>query len=299
MTSAWINGQLVDEHTASISIRDTGLLHAAGVFTTMRAVGGRVIRLQQHLLRLRGSCQTFAIPLPYSDGQLSAAIEQLLEHEQLPAARLRLTVTRGTPGPDAPHATPTQGSIFLTAREYQPYARELYITGMSVILSDQKLNPYDIQAGHKTLNYLSRLTGLQQARQRGADEALWGNMNGLIESGSISNVFLVQDGRLLTPPTRGDLSHDDVHAAMPCHASAVLPGITRQLVVELAERLGIMVDRRAVDRGTLIQADECFLTNSLMGIMPVCQVEQSPLGRGKPGELTAQLMRMYERAVER
>ena len=299
MVFAWINGQLVDENVASISVRDTGLLHAAGVFTTMRAVGGRVIRLAQHLLRLRGSCQTFGIPLPYSDGQLADATEQLLQHEQLPAARLRLTVTRGALSPAALDGASTQGSVFLTARAFQPYARELYTRGMSVVLSDQKLNPYDIQAGHKTLNYLSRLAGLQEARQRGADEALWENVTGLIESGSISNVFLVNDGRLITPPTRAELSRGEVGAATPYPTSAVLPGITRQLVIELAERMGIPVEQRGIERSMLMQADECFLTNSLMGIMPVCQIKQSPLGCGRPGELTAQLMRMYETATDR
>lgn len=297
MPSAWINGQLVDENAASVSIRDTGLLHAAGVFTTMRAAGTRVFRLAQHLRRLRGSCQALGVPLPYSDDQLTAATEQLLRQRQLPAARLRLTVTRGTTGWDASHAAPTDGSVFLTARPFQTYAADLYTQGMTVVVADQKLNPYDIQAGHKTLNYFSRLAALQEARQRGAGETLWENVHGFVESGSISNIFLVKDGRLLTPPTRADLARDDTRTATSCPVSSVLPGITRELILELAEQSGMAVDRRAIDRSMLMQADECFLTNSLMGVMPVCHIQQSPVAAGKPGEHTTQIMRMYEMAT--
>ncbi len=294
MAAVWINGQLVDERAASVSIRDTGLLHAAGVFTTMRAAGGRVIRLTQHLLRLRGSCETLGIPLVYSDGELTAGIEQLLGQERLPDARLRLTVTRGAATSDTLHGT--RGSIFLTANALQPYPQDLYARGMSVVLSDQKLNPYDIQAGHKTLNYLSRLAELQETRQRGADEAIWEDARGWVQSGCISNIFIVKAGRLLTPPTREDLGRDEAGAAMANPGSAVLPGIARGVILELAEQLGITVQRCTIDRRVLMRADECFLSNSLMGVMPVCKIQQSSLGGGKPGELTTQLMRMYEKA---
>lgn len=292
MASVWINGQLLDDIAASVSIRDTGLLHAAGVFTTMRATEGRVIRLTQHLLRLRGSCGILAIPLPYSDGELTTAIEQLLRQNQLADARLRLTVTRGAAGPAPAGGTSTTGSVFLTANAFQPYPQELYSRGMRVALSDQKLNPYDIQAGHKTLNYLSRLAALEEARQRGGDESIWEDVRGSVQSGSIGNIFIVKGGRLLTPPTGDELVQDS--SSDP--ASAVLPGITRGLILELAGRLRIAVERCAIDRGMLMQADECFLSNSLMGVMPVCQIQQLAVGDGNPGELTTQLMRMYEKA---
>ena len=299
MASVWINGQVVDEGAASVSIRDMGLLHAAGVFTTMQAAGGRVIRLTQHLLRLRSSCDALGIPLLYSDSQLTIAVQQLLQQERLgeARARLRLTVTRGSADPAPSHGTPAPGSVFLTATALQPYPQELYARGMSVVLSDQKLNPYDIQAGHKTLNYLSRLTELQKAKKCRADEAIWEDVGGWVQSGSISNIFVVKAGRLLTPPTRDELTRDEVRAMTAYPTSSVLPGITRGLILELAEQLGIPVERRGINRGMLMQADECFLTNSLMGIMPVCQIQQSPPGCGKPGELTNRLMRMYERAA--
>src|SRR4051795_5201790 len=96
MPTVWINGQFVPEASASVSVRDTGLLHAAGVFTTMRSYGGKVFRLPQHLGRLRDSCEALFIPLQYKDDVLAKAADEVLRQNNLADARLRLTVTRGT-----------------------------------------------------------------------------------------------------------------------------------------------------------------------------------------------------------
>src|SRR5437764_14141308 len=95
MPQVWLNGEFLDEAQASVSLRDTGLLHAAGVFTTMRSYGGRVFRLDRHLARLRRSCEALFIPLPHKDEELTGAAEELRRRNELQAARLRLTVTRG------------------------------------------------------------------------------------------------------------------------------------------------------------------------------------------------------------
>src|SRR6478672_1133757 len=101
----WLNGAFVDEAEASISLRDTGLLHAAGAFTTMRSYGGKVFRLPQHLARIRQSCDALFIPIPYKDEILTSAIEELLTRDDLADARLRLTITRGTASQNPLHGT--------------------------------------------------------------------------------------------------------------------------------------------------------------------------------------------------
>src|SRR3954465_8906716 len=103
MPTVWLNGSFLDESTASVSVRDTGLLHAAGVFTTMRAYGGNVFRLAEHLKRLRESCEARFIPLQYKDDSLTAAVNELLARNELADARLRLTITRGTAQQDPLH----------------------------------------------------------------------------------------------------------------------------------------------------------------------------------------------------
>jgi branched-chain amino acid aminotransferase len=294
MSSAWLNGNFIPEDEAHISLRDTGLLHAAGLFTTFRAHAGKIFRLKDHLARLRRSCEVLYIPLLYKDDLLTAAAAELLHRNNLTDARMRLTVTRGSSQQDPLHGLRLSPTTFMTATSFEPYPDEYYEKGMTVIaLDDQKLNPYDIQAGHKTLNYFSRLSALRDATQRGAGEALWFNVHNYLQSGSISNIFIVKDGVLITPPTREDLLDPAIAEKVPYPRSATLPGITRQVVLELAATEHIPLERSAITIDRLLSADEAFLTNSVMGIMPLCRVERSPIGDDKPGPLTRRLIHLY------
>lgn len=290
MPFIWLNGEILDESQSAIPLRDTGLLHAAGVFTTMRSYGGRVFRIAQHLKRLRESCDALSIPLTYKDEKLTDAVTQLLEKNGLSDARLRLTVTRGSAVNDPVHGPRLQPNLFLTATELEPYPIDLYQRGMTVILLDeQKLNPYDMQAGHKGLNYLSRLAALREANRRGAGEAMWFNVHNYLQSGSISNVFFVKGSKIVTPPTPAEMRDSSIREAMPYPKSAVLPGITRSAVIELAKQAGMEVGVAGIDVNTLLEADEVFLTNSIMQIMPVCRIERKAIGADKPGPVTLDL----------
>jgi branched-chain amino acid aminotransferase len=158
-----------------------------------------------------------------------------------------------------------------------------------ILLDEQKLNPYDIQAGHKTLNYFSRLSALREANRRGAGEALWFNVHNYLQSGSISNVFVVKNSKLLTPPTPQEMLDPTVRDAMPYPKSAVLPGITRATIFELAREAKLEVNLTAIDVNTLLDADEIFLSNSIMQIMPVCRIERRAIGNDRPGPITLDL----------
>jgi branched-chain amino acid aminotransferase len=290
MPQVWLNDEFLDEDAASISARDTGLLHAAGVFTTMRSYGGKVFRLPQHLRRLRDSCEALFIPLTSSDAQLESAVSELLERNQLKDARLRLTITRGTARNDPLHGMHLHPTTLLTCAPIEPYPREFYDRGMTVMLLDeQKLNPYDLQAGHKTLNYFSRLAGLREANRRGAGEALWFDVHNQLQSGSISNVFIVKNGALITPPTKTESRQSP---------SSVLPGITRAAVMEIAARQGIEIHTEPIDVNQLLDADEIFLTNSIMQIMPVCRIERKAIGNDKPGPVTLDLSNRLALEIE-
>jgi branched-chain amino acid aminotransferase len=299
MSFAWLNGAFTSEDDATLSLRDTGLLHAAGVFTTFIAKGGRIFRLKDHLNRLRRSCEVLFIPLQYKDESLIDACDDLLQKNFLPDARMRLTVTRGRTQTDPLHGLRLTPTTFLTAAALEPYPDDFYQRGMTVIvLDDQKLNPYDIQAGHKTLNYFSRLSALRDATQRGAGEALWFNVHNYLQGGSISNIFIVKDGTLITPPTRDDLLDPLIKDRTPYPRSAVLPGITRMTVIELAAQNRIPLTIGPINIEQLLESDECFLTNSAMAIMPVCRIERKAIGDDKPGLLTRQLADLYQRALE-
>jgi branched-subunit amino acid aminotransferase/4-amino-4-deoxychorismate lyase len=300
MPDVWLNNTFIAEDAATVSIRDAGLLHGAGVFTTMRAHGGKVFQLAQHLARLRDSCEALFIPLQYKDGTIEEAAGELLRRNQLADARLRLTVTRGSVMQDPLHGMRVEPNIFLTATQFEPYPVEYYQKGLTVVLLDQqKLNPYDLQAGHKTLDYFSRLAALREANRRGAGEALWFNVHNYLQSGSISNVFLVEGGKLITPPTAQELREPEVAQSVPYPKSNVLPGVTRAAVIGLARDAHIEVQTAAADVNRLLGADEMFLTNSIMGVMPVCRIEQKAIGNDQPGPITLQLANLLRERMER
>jgi branched-chain amino acid aminotransferase len=298
MPIVWLNDQFVDETQATLSIRDTGILHASGLFTTMRAYNvqdiGRVFRLDQHLARLRRSCQALFIPLQYNDESLTDAIQEILARNDLKEARLRITVTRGSAKQDPLHGLHLQPTVFITAAALDPYPDDFYQRGMTVIaLDEQKLNPYDIQAGHKTLNYFSRLAALRAANERGAGEALWFNVHNYLESGSVSNVFIVKNNVLITPPTADEMQDPAVRDETAYPQSAVLPGITRQTVLELARALALPFKLASLTITDLLEADEVFVCNSIMQIMPVCRIERRAIGNEKPGPITRQFLNAY------
>ena len=290
MPQVWINDSFIDDNDAAVSIRDTGLLHGAGVFTTMRSYRRTVFQLNAHLHRLRESCEALFIPLQYRDEQLNRAAEELLRRNSLTDARLRLTVTRGAAQQDPLHGTHLTPTVFLTAAPIEPYPAEFYQRGLTaIVLDEQKLNPYDLQAGHKTLNYLSRLAALREANRRGAGEALWFNVHNYLQSGSISNVLIVKNGALITPPTKSEVRDA---------ASVVLPGVTRAAVLELAKANGIETRLERIDVNQLLDADEIFVTNSIMQVMPVCRIERKAIGNDKPGPVTTQLANALAEAIE-
>jgi branched-chain amino acid aminotransferase len=299
MAFVWLNDRFVDENDASVSVRDAGLLHGAGLFTTLRGHAGRIFRLAQHLRRLRDSSEALFIPLQHSDEALSKAAVELLARNGLADARIRITVTRGAVTQDPLHGMRVEPNVFITAAPFEPYPVEYYQRGLTVLLLDeQKLNPYDIQAGHKTLNYFPRLAAMREATRRGAGEALWFNVHNYLQSGSISNVFIVESGRLVTPPTPEELRDPAIARSVNYPRSNALPGITRAAVIELAREAGIEVELGGIDVSRVLDAQEIFLTNSIMQVMPVHRIERKAIGNDLPGEMTLRLANLFREQFE-
>ncbi len=295
MSDVWLNGVFVSEDEARIDPRDGGFLHGAGVFTTTRARDGRIFRLAEHLKRLRDSCNALYVPFTIRDEGLVEAAEELLQRNGLADARLRITVTRGRTMVNATGEEVHQSTVLIAAGEQSAYPAEFYEKGMTALLnSEQKANPYDLQAGHKTLDYLSRFAALREAARRGAGESLWFNVHNFLQSGSISNVFIVEefDGRqqVVTPPTNVDLRDEALKRICTYPKSNVLPGVVRGWVLEQPE---LNVQRLPIDVNRLLSATEVFITNSVMGIMPVTRLEQKVMGDGMPGAITRDVMSRF------
>jgi len=303
----WLNGQLVPLDDARISAFDAGFQHGVGLFETMLARGGRVLRARPHLERLHRSAKELRLIETLRIDPLLEAIEHTLAKNNLAEARLRLTLTGGDlnmlaaarsasagnsgGGNQTPPAhTPT---IFIHAQPPVNYPDVFFEKGVTVTIADARLNPLDPFAGHKTLHYWPRLRALQDAAAVDAGEALWFMVSNHLAGGSVSNIFLVKDGSLQTPIARGE--EDEVsHAAnaapgSPSLPSPVLPGITRNAISEFASAQGFRVERRMLDINDLLGADEVFLTNSSWGVLPVVQVERARIGSGAVGPVTRSL----------
>lgn len=280
-----LNGEILPAGDAQVSVFDAGLTHGAGLFETLRAFHGRPFRLERHLDRLEASAKALHVPLPDDRESWGRDIERLLEANGLREARLRLTVTPGaTQGAAAESEEPGfHGTTLITASAAAAYPAELYARGMTVCVSSFRVSKLDPIARHKTVSYLPRLIALREAQQKRCGEALWFNTENLLAEGCISNVFLVIGGALHTP--RLD--------------TPVLPGVTRGLVAEMSQGHGIEMRETPLTIDDLLGATEIFLTNAVMGIMPVTRIERHAVGNEKPGGVTVQMMQEYRAFVER
>ena len=284
---AYLDGKFVDVNRLRISAHDAAVQHAVGLFETMRASGGRVFRLDDHIARLIGSARELALTDRLRHDPLCEAVEATLAENSLTEARVRLTVTGGDlallPSARAAGKGQTaQPSVLIIATEPTVYPEALFERGVSTIVADPKANPFDPMAGHKTLNYWSRLRTLAEAAAVSAGEALWFTVTNHLCSGAVSNAILIKDGQLLTPFARGE----EADGAIP---SPVLPGITRAAACDLAEQLDLPVQRRMLTISDVLEADEIMLTNSSWLVLPVVQVEKTTIGHGQPGPITQRL----------
>ena len=173
-------------------------------------------------------------------------------------------------------------TLLIVPNEPTAYDPAYFDDGITVLIAPAGANPFDPMAGHKTLNYWPRLRTLRQAASVGAGEAIWLNVTNHLASGAISNIFLVKDGKLLTPIARGE----EIDKSLP---APVLPGVTRATVIEIAESQGIEVIKQMLTIEDLLAADEVFLTNSSWHILPVSHVEKTAIHNGKAGSLSKQL----------
>jgi branched-chain amino acid aminotransferase len=282
----YLNGTFVDASDARVSVWDGGYLYGDGVYTTLRLYGGRPLDLAAHLDRLRRHAAALALPMPLGDAEAAAVIERLVAANDLRArdSRLRITVSRGG-DPDDPlplrnleRLAPT---VLLTLAavpaELATWARD----GIHVCL----LEPGSARGNlpHlKTLNGLPALLAQRQAAARGCREAILVSEDGHLLEGSVSNLFLVADGRLRTP----------------AGADGLLPGRTRERILALAAGLAIECERRGLKPADLLAAEEAFTASSVREILPIIAVDDRPLGAGRPGPLTRRLQEAYRRLVE-
>lgn len=276
----FLNDKLVDKEKAAIPANDTGFLYGAGLFETMRAHKGVVFCLKDHLDRLFFSAKTLGIDHSYSKRYITDAIYDLLEADNLSEARLRLTLSAGPMRRAGERPCPT---LLITASRFKAYPPELYEKGALAVLCPFRQNPAEPVAGHKSTSYFSRLLALQIARQKQAAEALWFTPENHLAEGCISNVFLVKDSRVLTPPIR----------------TPVLAGVARKNIFRLAGKNSVKITEKDLYIEDLLGADEVFISNVIMQVLPVTRIEKHKVGEGNIGRITEKIKHYFGEFLEK
>ncbi len=276
----FLNDKLVGIEDARVPALDSGFLYGAGLFETMRAYDSVVFRLSDHLDRLLNSAKALSIEHSYNKEYLKDSIYKVLKANELADARIRLTLSAGAMARSQEKSSAT---LLITAAKLQPYPAEYYNKGVLVVLCPFRQNVSDPTCGHKTTSYMSRMLALKQAHEKQAAEALWFTTDGRLAEGCISSVFLVKDSRLYTPAVN-----------IP-----VLPGIARKTVCELAIAEKIEIIEKDLTIDDLLSAEEVFITNVIMQVIPVVGIEKHTVGDSKPGTITRKITDCYNEFVKK
>ncbi|MCJ7576751.1 MAG: aminotransferase class IV [Dehalococcoidia bacterium] len=278
----YLNGRLIPRSKAKLSPFDHGFLYGYGLFETMRAYNGHIFRLDRHLTRLRRSAGTIGLANKLAAFDLEAACTKILEANKLKDARLRLTVSAGegdmTPDP----STCSSPTVLITAQNLVPLPPGKYESGFKAALSSLRRNSQSPLSRLKSTCYMENILARMAARAAGCDEAILLNEQGYLAEGSTTNIFLVSNSELITPSLE----------------SGVLPGITREAVLEITRASNIKILERQVELKELIEAEEAFVTNSILELMPLTWFEDKSIDTGKPGQLTKELLAAYRKLVK-
>jgi branched-chain amino acid aminotransferase len=275
----YLNGKLLSRKEAKISVLDYGFLFGFGLYETVRAYDGKPFRLENHLARLRYSGEHLGIVI--HTALIRDAVNEVIKANGFGQTRLRICVSIGE-GEMSPNLDSCkQPTIAILASEYKPPDREKYQSGYKAVLSSIRRNNLSPVTYLKSANTMESMLARRDARDAGADEAFFLNEKGCLTEAAGSNVFIVKDGVLKTPR----------------YESGILPGVTRVVLFELAAQLGLKVREVNCRLADLQQADEVFITNSLIEIMPVTVFDGKPIGSNKSGTITRKLMRAYRELV--
>jgi branched-chain amino acid aminotransferase len=276
---AYLNGSLIPTSQARVSVLDYGFLFGYGLYETIRAYEGKLFRLDAHLKRLEDSALKTGIRLDLT--ALRRGVLDTVKANGFSDTRVRITVSIGegtiTPNP-ASCQTPT---VLVLAGEYHPFTRDKYEQGFSVVVSAIRRNSRSPVTFMKSANSMENMLARQQARESGADESLFLNDRGYVTEASGSNVFVVEDTVVKTPRLK----------------NGILPGVTRAAVVEVAGQTGLEIRESDLRLSELLAADEAFLSNSLIEVMPLTLVDGRAIGGGGVGSITRRIAKAYRELV--
>ncbi|MEE8637728.1 MAG: aminotransferase class IV [Candidatus Margulisiibacteriota bacterium] len=278
-TKVYLNGKIVPLQEAKISVLDRGLSYGDGVFESLRTYGGKPFQLEEHLKRLLRGLKTLRIHPPLAVTQLKLAVLRTIAANKFKESYIKIMVTRGEAkrhGLDPSNAV-GKPSIIILVEELKPYPKTIFTKGWKTIISSI-VRPDVPSSKIKSLCYLNNILAKMEAKKAGADEAFMLDERGNVLEGTVSNIFIVKHGTIYTPPKD----------------APILAGLTRNLIIKLAKQSAFRVAEKAISPKELYTADECFITFSGPGIVPITRIWNKKIGSAKCGSVTASLIKLYD-----
>jgi len=274
----YVDGDFHSESQAKVSVFDHGFLYGDGVFEGIRAYGGRIFRLREHIDRLFESAKTLGLEIPMTRQAMMDACAETLRRNNLSDGYLRLVVSRGVGKMGLDPRNCERPTVVIIPATY--VIKPGGLKPLKCIVACVRRNPpFCLPGSAKTLNYLNNIMARIEAINAGADEAILLDWRGYVSEGSGDNVFIVKNGRLLTPPMEAN----------------ILGGITRLTVVEVAKKLGIEVAEKDLTLHDLYNADEAFLTGTGVGVHPLSQIDGRTVGTGEEGPITKMIEEAFDK----
>ncbi len=279
----WIDGELVASDKARISVFDHAVLYGDGCFEGIRAYGGRVFKLKSHLDRMYASAEKIRLTPSYSKDEIEQAIRHALDVNGLSDAYIRLVFTRGVGTLGLHPFQCPKPTAFVITDTIQLYPPELYESGMAVIVAKRRRVPIEsLDPAIKSLNYLNNILAKIEAIDADVLEAIMLNIDGQVSECTGDNIFVVRDGRLITPSA----------------SAGILHGVTRRYVMdELGPALGHPVEERPMQLDEILGADEVFLTGTAAEIIGVTRIDEHTIGSGVVGPVTRGLETEFRKRV--
>jgi branched-chain amino acid aminotransferase len=279
----YMNGRLVDDSKARISVFDHGLLYGDGVFEGIRTYDGLIFRLKEHIGRLYKSADAIKLKIPITKTGMIDAVIKTLKANKLKDAYIRLVVTRGIGdlGLD-PRKCPLP-MVFIITDKIKLYPRKFYRKGLEIVTAATRRNyTRALDPRIKSLNYLNNILAKIDAIKSGVEEAIMLTYDGYVAECTGDNIFIVMKRELITPPVE----------------IGALEGITRDAVIGLAKKMDIPFNEKLLKMEDVYCADEVFLTGTAAEIIPVVKVDEHIIDNGSPGELTVKLTAEFRKLTK-
>ena len=276
----YLNGKLVPEKDAKVSVFDHGLLYGDGVFEGIRSYNGRVFMLGEHVERLYRSAKAIDLKVPMTPAGMAQAVVRTCKANRVMDGYIRLIVTRGVGSLGLNPYNCSKPQVIIIAGSIQLYPKKLYDEGLAIVTVGTVRNHTEsINPQIKSLNYLNNVLAKIEAINSGCMEAVMLNPQGFVAEATGDNIFVVRGKSLITPPPW----------------CGTLEGITRNVVMKLAADAGLEVREDVLTRYELYTADEVFLTGTAAEVIPVVNIDRRSIGAGKPGPVTRQLAKTFNR----